>query len=262
MSLINFIISNPETTHLLQGRLAETVFLCPSDLLSWNVTSFAGLLFCVYALVCLVYLGAMAILGLLSNLYHENKQQLLALQRLVEKQDQQIEALRKELETQKDETQTMYNTLTFDSTEKELKLRLHAQQIADHSNDLLSQTTCLNANTTISANHSEALKNILQYIFDQNQAICATHLAVEKQSGQLQTMETLVDKLNALSEQVLHYTCSIEAIDQSFAEFSEQMAFSQAEIENKLEILCGTMAERGGLPEIDYFKSLSQGKED
>ena len=221
MSLINLSISNLETNQLMQtlGHLLSRDHKVTGLVLQHTLPEgfpfsyFGGLLLCMYGLVFFVYVGGMALIGLLSTMYQENKQQLLALQRLVEKQELQMEALQKELEKQGKDTQTMYNALVYDSGDRERTVRGHGQQLTEQSNNLLKVSTAIQNNTTTCANHSEMLQRLIRHIHEQNYAINLTRAEVEKHTQQLQHVTKDVD----------NYTSYVEAVDESCMEFTEQL---------------------------------------
>jgi hypothetical protein len=221
MSLINLSISNLETNQLMQtlghllSRDHKVTGLVLQHTLEEGITFsyFGGLLLCMYGLVFFVYVGGMALIGLLSTMYQENKQQLLALQRLVEKQERQLEALQKELAKQGKDTQTMYNALVYDSGDRERTVRGHGQQLTEQSNNLFKVSSAVQNNTTTCANHSEMLQRLIRHMHEQNHVINLTRAEVEKHTQQLQHV----------TKDVANYTSYVEAVDESCMEFTEQL---------------------------------------
>jgi hypothetical protein len=243
MSLINLSISNLETSQLLQsiGQLL-TADHSECDLFAaklhglvlqhrmaegFTFSYFGGLLLCMYGLVFFVYVGGMAMIGLLSTMYQEQQKQLQSLHRLVEKQELQMESLQKELEKQGKDTQTMYNALVYDSGDRERTLRGHGQQLTDHSNNLIKVCSDVQTNTTTCANHSDILQRLIRHMHEQNHVINLTRNEVEKHTQQLKEM----------TKEVSNYTSYVEAVDESCMEFTEQLQQLQVTMTDAIEKL-------------------------
>lgn len=202
MSLINLSFSNLETTQLLQTLLAERHLAIAREI---SVTYFGGLFVCMYALVFFVYGAGIAIIGLLSIMYEENKRKLQTLQRFLDKQDTKIEALEKELAKQKLDTQTMYNTLVYDSDDRERTLRGHGQQLTDHANHLLRISNDVQTNTVTAANHSDLLRRLIHHLQEQ-------HTVVQKHTQLIQK----------ITEDVSNCSAHIDAVDETLNDYMDQ----------------------------------------
>jgi chromosome segregation ATPase len=176
--------------------------------------------------VCFVYLGAMAIMGLLSTLNQQNKQQLQTLELLVAKQEKQIETLEKELAKQKQDNQTMYNTFVYDSDNRERTLRGHGQQLTDHFNNMFRVLLDVQSNTATCANHSDILRRVIHTLHEQNKTLLGTQLNVDKHTQLIQQLREDVDNSAA----------HIDAVDESLTEFVDQITNEQDQFADSFEM--------------------------
>jgi chromosome segregation ATPase len=236
MCLRNFSISNLETTEFLQSLLHNWLVDHSREITQhFSVSYFGGVLICMYALVFFVYVAGIAIIGLLSIMYEDNKRQLQTLRQLLETQDTKINSMEKELEKQKLDTQTMYSTFVYDLGDRETILRGHGQHLTDHANNILKIMRSVQSNTATCSNHSEILQRLIHHMNEQNKAIQTTHLEVDQHTQQLKQMEPLLDNFDGLSQQVSNCMSYIDAVDESFEEFAQQMSQDHCQLEMKLD---------------------------
>jgi hypothetical protein len=198
MSLINLSFANLETTQLIQTLLADRHLSITREI---SVSYFGGIFVCMYALVFFVYGAGIAIIGLLSIMYEENKRKLHTLQQLLQTQDTKIESLEKELAQQKQDTQIMYNTMVHDSDDRERTIRGHGQQLTDHANHLLHIRNDTHSNTVTGANHSDILRRLIHHIHEQNTVL-------EKHTHLIRT----------ITQDVANCSAHIDAVDESLNE--------------------------------------------
>lgn len=176
-----------------------------------TMTYFGGILIGLYGLVCVVYVGAMAITGLLSTMYQDNRQQLHALKQLVEKQGKRLEELEKEVEIlRKGHTDNEEAAAEKGPLIRQSELRPCVQKLEDHSSNISRNTMTL-------VNHTEILNKIIHHMHEQHKAIYWTRLEAEQNTQQLEPLQQVVEKL---SDQVMSLTSYVDAVDESVTEVS------------------------------------------